>query len=76
MKAYEFAAEVMADGHLTLPESSLAQLAGHHAVKVIVLVQDAPEAEEEVEWQAMAAEQLLAGYCEADAVYGDLLRHL
>ncbi len=71
MKAYEFAGEVMADGQLKLPESTLAQLAGHHAVKVIVLVQDTLE-EEEAEWHAMAAEQFLAGYSEADAVYDTL----
>ena len=70
MKAYEFAGEVMADGQLKLPESALAQLAGHHAVKVIVLVQDTLE--EEAEWRAMAAEQFLAGYSEADAVYDTL----
>ena len=72
MKAYEFAGEVMADGQLKLPESALAQLAGHHAVRVIVLVQDSPEGEEEAEWRAMAAEQFLAGYSEADAVYDTL----
>ena len=71
MKAYEFAGEVMADGQLKLPESASAQLAGHHAVKVIVLVQDTLD-EEEAEWRAMAAEQFLAGYSEADAVYDTL----
>ena len=70
MKAYEFAGEVMADGQLKLPESALAQLAGHHAVKVIVLVQDTLQ--EAAEWRAMAAEQFLAGYSEADAVYDTL----
>ncbi len=72
MKAYEFAGEVMADGQLKLPESALAQLAGHHAVRVIVLMQDLPEGEEETEWQAIAAEQFLAGYSEADAIYNTL----
>lgn len=37
VKAYEFAGEIMADGHLKLPESALVQLAGHYA-RVIVLV--------------------------------------
>ncbi len=72
MRAYEFAGEVLANGQLKLPELALAQLAGHHAVRVIVLVQDLPEAEEEAEWQAMAAEQFLAGYSEADAIYDTL----
>ncbi|MBD1874579.1 hypothetical protein H6F75_13900 [Nodosilinea sp. FACHB-131] len=72
MKAYEFAGEVTADGQLKLPESALAQLVGHHAVRVIVLVQDLPEVEEEAEWSAMVAEQFLAGYSEADAIYDTL----
>ncbi|PSN14698.1 hypothetical protein C7293_10560 [filamentous cyanobacterium CCT1] len=72
MKAYEFAGEVMADGQLKLPKSALAQLAGHHAVRVIVLVQDTPEGEEDAEWNVMAAEQFLDGYSEADAIYDTL----
>ncbi|MGG6239015.1 hypothetical protein ACQ4N7_10275 [Nodosilinea sp. AN01ver1] len=72
MKAYEFAGEVMADGQIKLPETALAQLAGHHAVRVIVLVQDTPEDEENAEWQAMAAEQFLVGYSDADAIYDTL----
>ena len=72
MKAYEFAGEVLADGQLKLPASALAQLAGHHAVRVIVLVQDSPEGEEEAEWNTMAAEQFLTGYSEADAIYDTL----
>ncbi|MEA5449604.1 hypothetical protein VB780_13550 [Leptolyngbya sp. CCNP1308] len=43
MKAYEFAGKVMADGQLKLPESALAQLAGLHAVRVIVLMQNISE---------------------------------
>jgi hypothetical protein len=36
-----------------------------------VLVQDTLD-EEEAEWRTMAAEQFLAGYSEADAVYDTL----
>jgi hypothetical protein len=72
MKAYEFAGEVMADAQLKLPESALAQLVGQHVTKVIVLVQDSPEEDEDAEWNAMAAEQFLAGYSEADAIYDTL----
>lgn len=71
MKAYEFAGEIMADGQLKLPEAALVQLAGHYA-RVIVLVPEEFEKEESAEWQAMAAEQFLAGYSEADAIYDAL----
>jgi hypothetical protein len=72
MKAYEFAGEVLPDGQLKLPKSALTQLAGQHTVRVIVLVEDTPEPEEEAEWRTMAAEQFLAGYSEADAIYDTL----
>lgn len=72
MKAYEFAGEVLPDGQLKLPDSARAQLAGRHAVRVIVLVEDSSEDEEDAEWRAMAAEQFLAGYSEADAIYDTL----
>lgn len=68
MKAYEFAGEIMADGQLKLPEAALVQLGGHYA-RVIVLVPEEFEKEESVEWRTMAADQFLAGYSEADAIY-------
>ncbi len=71
MKAYEFAGEIMADGQLKLPESALVQLAGHCA-RVIVLVPEELDQEESTEWRAMAAEQFLAGYSEANAIYDAL----
>jgi hypothetical protein len=71
VKAYEFAGEIMADGQLKLPEAALVQLAGHYA-RVIVLVPEEFEKEESTEWRAMAADQFLAGYSEADAIYDAL----
>jgi len=72
MKAYEFAGKVLPDGQLKLPESARALLAGQHAVRVIVLIEDSSEDEEDGEWRAMAAEQFLAGYSEADSIYDTL----
>lgn len=73
MKAYEFAGEVTADGQLKIPEAALSQLAGHQqAVRVIVLVQELPEAAEEDTWKALAASQFLSGYSSGDAIYDAL----
>ncbi len=71
MKAYEFAGEIMADGQLKLPESALVQLAGHSA-RVIVLVPEEFDQEESTDWHTMTADQFLAGYSDADAIYDAL----
>jgi uncharacterized membrane protein len=73
MKAYEFAGEVTADGQLKIPGAALSQLAGHQqAVRVIVLVQEPPEAEAEDAWKTLATNQFLAGYSPEDAIYDAL----
>lgn len=72
MKAYEFTGEVTANGQLKLPETALSQLAGHQAVKVIVIVQESSEAEEKATWQSLATEQFLAEYSSEDAIYDTL----
>jgi len=36
------------------------------------LIEDSSEDEEDGEWRAMAAEQFLAGYSEADSIYDTL----
>jgi len=74
MKAYEFAGEVTTEGQLKLPEFALAQLAGHQAVRVIVLVHESSDEETQVEesWNSLTSEQFLAGYSSEDDVYDSL----
>jgi hypothetical protein len=70
MKAYEFPANVTTEGKIELPNAILQQLANNQQVKVIILVTEPTEAEqEEAAWQRLAAEQLLKGYSEDDAIY-------
>jgi hypothetical protein len=70
MKAYEFPANVTTEGKIELPESILQQLANNQQVKVIILVNEPTEEEqEEAAWHRLAAEQLLKGYSEDDAIY-------
>jgi hypothetical protein len=70
MKAYEFPANVTTEGKIELPNAVLQQLANNQQVKVIILVNEPTEEEqEEAAWHRLAAEQLLKGYSEDDAIY-------
>ncbi len=75
MKAYEFPANITTEGKIELPDIILQKLANNQQVKVIILVNEPTEAEqEEAAWQRLAAEQLLKGYSEDDAIY-DTIRN-
>ncbi|MBD2194040.1 MULTISPECIES: hypothetical protein [Calothrix] len=70
MKAYEFPANVTDEGKIELPNAVLQKLANNQQVKVIILVNEPTEEEqEEAAWHRLAAEQLLKGYSEDDAIY-------
>ncbi|UKO96287.1 hypothetical protein [Nostoc sp. UHCC 0870] len=70
MKAYEFPANITDEGKIELPDVILQKLANNQQVKVILLVTEPTEAEqEEAAWHRLAAEQLLKGYSEDDAIY-------
>lgn len=70
MKAYEFAAKVTTEGKIELPNAVLQQLPNNQQIKVIILVNEPTEEEqEEAAWHRLAAEQLLKGYSEDDAIY-------
>ncbi|MEA5566454.1 hypothetical protein [Anabaena sp. UHCC 0399] len=70
MKAYEFPANVTTEGKIELPNAILQQLVNNQQVKVIILVTEPTEEEqEEAAWQRLAADQLLKGYSEEDAIY-------
>jgi hypothetical protein len=70
MKAYEFPANVTDEGKIELPDVILQKLANNQQVKVILLVTEPIEEEqEESAWHRLAAEQLLKGYSEDDAIY-------
>ncbi|MEH2327070.1 MAG: hypothetical protein V7K32_26615 [Nostoc sp.] len=70
MKAYEFPANVTTEGKIELPNAILQQLTNNQQVKVIILVNEPTEQEEEeATWHRLAAEQLLKGYSQDDAIY-------
>jgi len=72
MRAYEFTVKVAPDGSLTLPDSLPRLLQGYQVVRVIVLVSEPTDIEEQAAWSQLTAEQFFAGYSEADAIYDRL----
>jgi hypothetical protein len=69
MKAYESTATIGPEGKLCLPESVAKLLPVGRAARVIILVPDRSDLNEEEAWNLMAREQFLAGYAESDAIY-------
>ena len=72
MKAYEFPGKVTADGKLELPPLVKGLLSADQTVRILILVDEPTEADEEGAWYRLTAEQFLAGYSEADAIYDEL----
>jgi 1,4-dihydroxy-2-naphthoate octaprenyltransferase len=69
MKAYEFPLKVTSDGTIQLPETFLASLPSGQCARVIVLVNEAEDVEEDAGWSRLTAQQFSAGYGETDAIY-------
>jgi hypothetical protein len=69
MKAYEFSCKVTPEGRLELPEALTKLLPVNQVVRVIILLNEPTEREDEEAWARLTAEQFLTGYSAADAVY-------
>ena len=69
MKAYEFPTKLTSDGKLELPDKLLELLPDNQIIRVIILISEPTDMEEQSAWSRLTAEQFLAGYSEADSVY-------
>lgn len=67
MRTYEYLAEVLPDGHLSMPENIKDMLKPESKVKVMLVLQD-----EETEWNNMVMSQFLKGYADKDAAYDNV----
>lgn len=67
MKAYEYYADVLSDGHLSVPEDLKAKLKTDSKVKVMLLFED-----EDSAWDKFAMTEFLKGYSEKDSIYDEL----
>lgn len=67
MKAYEYYADVLTDGHLSIPEDLKGKLKPESKVRVMLLLDD-----EDIAWNTFTMSQFLKGYSDKDAVYDKL----
>lgn len=67
METYEYIAEVLSDGHLSVPDNLKDKLKEMAQVKVMLLIGD-----QESDWNNFTMSQFLKGYSEKDAIYDDL----
>jgi len=67
MKAYEYLAKVLPDGHLSMPENLKDKIKPDSKVRVMLLVED-----EDTVWTNLTISQFLEGYSVKDAVYDKL----
>jgi uncharacterized protein (DUF433 family) len=69
MKAYEFPIKVTPEGKLELPDTLLKLLPANQMVRVIILVSEPTDKEEQSAWSRLTTEQFFARDTGADADY-------
>lgn len=67
MRAYEYLAEILTDGHLSIPEDLRGKLSGESKIRVMLLLED-----ENAQWSNFAAAEFMKGYAEKDIIYDSL----
>jgi len=67
MKAYEYYAEVLPDGHLSIPENLKDKLVGESKIRVMLLLDD-----EDAMWRNVTVAEFIKSYSEKDAMYDSL----
>lgn len=67
MRAYEYYAEVLSDGHLSIPENLKDKLKPDSKVRIMLLLED-----ENSVWNKFTVSQFMNGYSEKDAIYDSL----
>jgi hypothetical protein len=67
MKAYEYYAEVLPDGHLSIPENLKDKLKADSKVRVMILLED-----EDAAWNDFSMSEFMKGYSEKDTIYDSL----
>jgi hypothetical protein len=72
VKAYEFSAQPTPEGKLQLPETIAQNLSTNQTVRVILLIDEPTDIEENAAWSQLTAEQFFSGYGEEDAIYDQL----
>jgi len=71
MRAYELPVKITPEGNIELPERLRRMLPAGRVARVIVLIPDPADADEQNAWERLTADQFCAGYVAADAVYDE-----
>lgn len=72
MKAYEFSVKATSEGEIEFPEGFLKLLSENQEVRVIVLIEELMDKNEQLHWDNITAKQFLDGYSESDAIYDEV----
>lgn len=67
MKAYEYLAEILPDGHLSIPEDLKGKLSGESKIRVMLLLED-----ENAQWSNFTVAEFIKGYPEKDSMYDSI----
>ena len=67
MRAYEYMAEILPDGHLSVPDKIKDILTGESKIRVMLLLED-----EETAWRNFTVAEFMSGYSAKDAIYDNL----
>jgi hypothetical protein len=67
MRAYEYLAEILPDGHLSIPEDLKGKLSGESKIRVMLLLED-----ENAQWHNFTVAEFMKGYSKKDAIYDRL----
>ncbi len=69
MKAYEIPIKVTKEGKVEPLDALLELLPRDQVVRVIILVPEPTDTEEQAVWSCLTAEQFFAGYSKVDSIY-------
>lgn len=67
MKAYEYYAKVLPDGHLSIPENLKDKLKEDSKIRVMLFIED-----EEADWKVLTNNEFLKGYSDKDSMYDNI----
>ena len=67
MRAYEYMAEILPDGHLSVPEKIKNMLTGESKIRVMLLLED-----EEAAWRNFTVSEFMSSYDAKDVIYDNL----
>lgn len=67
MKAYEYLAEILPDGYLSIPNNLKQKLTVEEKIRVMLLLED-----EETVWRNFKVSEFMKGYSEKDSIYDSL----